>query len=185
MRWCARPPWYSAPAGFTYRLVLGVILFVAMFAAFLFASGWGSRPRDEELTPIEDDDTPFAEEDDRSSVQLAGCFHSLMSTKARLAWLFATAYRSLVASAPQPRTLSFERQEPNLGGRPRRLWRHQDEEELEDEEKTRKTKPPPAPRAEGSTSCCRAQIRQVRTAFGLGPDGAQGVGSSAAQQGRA
>src|SRR6266436_5559630 len=44
------------PAGFIYRLVLGVILFGAMTAAFLFASGWGSQPRDdEELTPIEDD----------------------------------------------------------------------------------------------------------------------------------
>ena len=51
------------PAGFIYRLVLGIILFAAMCAAFLFASGWGSRPRDEELTPIEDDDTPFEEEE--------------------------------------------------------------------------------------------------------------------------
>ena len=33
------------PAGFTYRLVLGIILFAAMCAAFLFASGWGSRPQ--------------------------------------------------------------------------------------------------------------------------------------------
>src|SRR6476646_4280800 len=51
------------PAGLIYRLVLGTILFVAMCAAFLFASGWGSRPReDEELTPIEDDEEPFVEE---------------------------------------------------------------------------------------------------------------------------
>jgi len=51
------------PAGFIYRLVLGVILFAAMCATLLFASGWGSRPRDEEgLTPIEDDDAPFEEE---------------------------------------------------------------------------------------------------------------------------
>src|SRR3954469_3069643 len=105
------------PAGFTYRLVLGIILFASMCAAFLFASGWGSRPRDEELTPIEDDDTPFAEEDDRSSVSLGWVFHALMSTKARLAWLFGTAHRSLAASAPQPRTSSFERQEPSLSGR--------------------------------------------------------------------
>src|SRR3989441_7850734 len=47
------------PAGFVYRLVLGVILFGAMMAAFLFASGWGSPPRGEELTPIEDGDAPF------------------------------------------------------------------------------------------------------------------------------
>ena len=58
------------PAGFIYRLVLGIILFAAMCATFLFASGWGSRPRDEELTPIEDDDTPFVEEE-RSQLGLA------------------------------------------------------------------------------------------------------------------
>src|SRR6267154_30687 len=49
-------------AGFVYRLVLGIILFAAMSATFLLACGWGSRPQDEELTPIEDDDAPFEEE---------------------------------------------------------------------------------------------------------------------------
>ena len=59
------------PPGFIYRLVLGMILFAAMCATFLFASGWGSRPRDdEELTPIEDDDAPF-EEERRSQLGLA------------------------------------------------------------------------------------------------------------------
>jgi S-DNA-T family DNA segregation ATPase FtsK/SpoIIIE len=38
-----------------------------------------------------------------------------MSAKARLGWLLTTAYRSLVASAPAPRTGAFERQEPSLG----------------------------------------------------------------------
>jgi len=102
------------PAGFTYRLVLGIILFVAMCVAFLFASGWGSRPRAEELTPIEDDDTPFEEEGDRSSVSLGWVYHALMSAKARLAWLMSAAYRSLVSSSPPPRRASFERQEPSL-----------------------------------------------------------------------
>jgi DNA segregation ATPase FtsK/SpoIIIE, S-DNA-T family len=129
------------PAGFIYRLVLGVILFVAMCAAFLFASGWGSRPRDdEELTPIEDDDTPFEEERDRSSVSLGWVFHAIMSAKARLGWLMSTAYRSLVASAPQPRTLSFERQEPSLSGRaappiaPEAHEGYEDEPEEDEEE---------------------------------------------------
>src|SRR6266705_4712503 len=73
------------PAGFIYRLVLGLILFAAMLAAFLFASGWGSRPRDdEELTSIEDDDAPFVEEEDRSSVSLGWAYHALMSAKVRL-----------------------------------------------------------------------------------------------------
>src|SRR6185295_11353456 len=49
--------------GFIYRLVLGVILCVAMLAAFLFACGLGAKERDEELTPIVDEDEPFVEDD--------------------------------------------------------------------------------------------------------------------------
>src|SRR4029077_11988306 len=105
------------PPGFIYRLVLGVILFAAMCVCFLFASGWGSRARDEELTPIEDDDAPFVEEDDPSSVSLGWVFHAAMSAKARLGWLLSTAYRSLVSSAPQPGASAFERQEPSISGR--------------------------------------------------------------------
>jgi DNA segregation ATPase FtsK/SpoIIIE, S-DNA-T family len=139
------------PAGFIYRLVLGVILFAAMCATFLFASGWGSRPRDdEELTPIEDDDAPFEEEKDRSSVSLGWVFHALMSAKARLGWLIGTAYRSLVASAPQPRTLSFERQEPNLSGRtapPIAPQVHDDyEDEVEDDDEEEEAPAARAPR---------------------------------------
>jgi S-DNA-T family DNA segregation ATPase FtsK/SpoIIIE len=106
------------PPGFLYRLVLGIVFFVSTAATFLIASGAGSRALDEELTPIEDDDAPFAEqEDDHGSVSLGWMFHAAMSAKARLAWLLGKAYRSLVASSTQPRGLSFERQEPNLGGR--------------------------------------------------------------------
>src|SRR4030081_3202315 len=36
------------PAGFVHRLVLGLLLFGALVVCFLFASGWGSRPREEE-----------------------------------------------------------------------------------------------------------------------------------------
>src|SRR6266436_857175 len=52
------------PPGFVYRLVLGVILLAALIATFLIVSGVGSRPEEEELTPIADDDAPFVEEDD-------------------------------------------------------------------------------------------------------------------------
>src|SRR5215831_20805391 len=76
------------PAGAIYRLVLGAILFVAMAATFLIACGLGAREHDEELTPIEDDDAPFEEEEeDRGSVSLGWLFHALMSTKARVVWL--------------------------------------------------------------------------------------------------
>ncbi|MBV9457758.1 MAG: DNA translocase FtsK 4TM domain-containing protein, partial [Bradyrhizobium sp.] len=107
------------PPGVTYRLVLGLILFVAMAATFVIAAGIGSRPQEEDVSAIEDDDAPFEEEDeeDGGSVSLGWIFHALMSAKARVVWFFATAYRSLVSSGSRPRALSFDRQEPNLGGR--------------------------------------------------------------------
>src|SRR3979490_3019580 len=122
------------PPGLVYRLVLGVILFAAMVATLLIACGLGSRPQEEELTPIEDDDAPFVEEDERSSVSLGWVFHAAMSAKARLWRLLSLAYSSLVASAPQPRTSSFERQEPNLGGRAAPALAPQAEEDFDDEE---------------------------------------------------
>jgi DNA segregation ATPase FtsK/SpoIIIE, S-DNA-T family len=105
------------PPGFIYRLLLGTILFVAMVATFLIAGGIGSRAQDDKEGEIEDEEAPFEEEeeDDGGSVSLGWAFHALMSAKARLGWLLTTAYRSLVASAPAPRTGAFERQEPSLG----------------------------------------------------------------------
>src|SRR5712672_1477132 len=105
------------PPGIVYRLVLGIVLLAAGIATFLFASGMGSRPREDELTTVEDDDAPFTEEDDGGSVSLGWAFHALMSAKARLWRMLALAYSSLVASTPPPRRFSFERQEPSLGGR--------------------------------------------------------------------
>jgi DNA segregation ATPase FtsK/SpoIIIE, S-DNA-T family len=122
------------PPGFIYRLVLGILLFAAMTVTFLFACGWGSRAREEELTPIEDDDEPFAEdEEDRGSVSLGWLFHAAMSAKARLGWLLTTAYRSLVSSAPRPRAAGFERQEPSLGGRAAPSVVPETSEEFDDE----------------------------------------------------
>jgi S-DNA-T family DNA segregation ATPase FtsK/SpoIIIE len=144
------------PAGFTYRLVLGIILFAAMCAAFLFACGLGSRPKEEELTPIEDDDTPFVEEEDRSSVSLGWVYHALMSAKARIGWLLSAAYRSLVSSSTPSRSAAFERQEPSLSGRaapklaPQQEELEDEEEEEEDEEEEEEEAPrarkKPAPR---------------------------------------
>ncbi|MFN5717895.1 MAG: DNA translocase FtsK, partial [Bradyrhizobium sp.] len=126
------------PPGFIYRVVLGLILFVAMAACFLFACGWGAKEQDDELTPISDDDEPFVEEDDndRSSVSLGWLFHAAMSAKARLGWLFTTAYKSLVSSGSQGRSAAFERQEPNIGGgraAPSIAPAHDDHDEDEDE----------------------------------------------------
>src|ERR1700731_1723389 len=44
------------PPGTVYRLGLGFILFATMVVTLLIAGGFGARPREEELTPIEDDD---------------------------------------------------------------------------------------------------------------------------------
>src|SRR6202158_247337 len=98
------------PSGIVYRLVLGFILFAAMVATFLIASGMGSRPQEEESTSIEDDDAPFAEEDDGGSVSLGWAFHAAMSAKARLWRLLTLAYSWLVAGAPAARPSLVVRQ---------------------------------------------------------------------------
>jgi len=122
------------PPGFVYNLALGIALGAATVATFLIASGMGSRPQEEEFTPIEDDEEFFAEEDDGGSISLGWAVHALMSTKARLMWLLATAYRSLVASAPQPRASSFERQEPSLDGRRAPSISPESDEDFDDED---------------------------------------------------
>jgi S-DNA-T family DNA segregation ATPase FtsK/SpoIIIE len=120
------------PPGFTYRLVLGIILGAAMTAAFLVAIGIGSQPQDEDVTAIEDDDAPFAaDEEDDKSVKLGWAFHAVMSTKARLVWLLRAAYRALVSSGTQPRLSAAERHEPSLASRPSLAPRS--DEEMEDE----------------------------------------------------
>src|SRR5207248_4838910 len=48
------------PAGFTYRLVLGIILFAALVPTFLIASGMRSRLEEEDAPVVADDDAPLA-----------------------------------------------------------------------------------------------------------------------------
>src|ERR1700675_1603338 len=88
------------PPGIVYRFVLGVILFAAAVATLLIAGGLGSRPQEDELTPIADDDAPFEEEEDDGSVSLGWAFHAAMSAKARLWRFLSLTYSWLVASAP-------------------------------------------------------------------------------------
>ncbi|HTE99339.1 MAG TPA: DNA translocase FtsK 4TM domain-containing protein, partial [Bradyrhizobium sp.] len=121
------------PPGIVYRLVLGIILFAAAVATFLIAGGLGSRPQEDELTPIADDDAPFVEEDDDGSVPLGWAFHAVMSAKARVWRMLVRAYSWLVSSTPPPRT-SFERHEPNLGGRAAPSLAPQGEDDLDDED---------------------------------------------------
>src|SRR6266446_982100 len=152
------------PPGIIYRLVLGILLLAAGIATFLFASGMGSRPREDELATVEDDDTPFTEEDDGGSVSLGWAFHAAMSAKARLWRMLALAYSSLVASAPPPRSFSFERQEPSLGGRASLDSRAEEDFDGEDDEDEI-----PATRAPRKKPAVRAPSRRSSEKFDLPP----------------
>jgi S-DNA-T family DNA segregation ATPase FtsK/SpoIIIE len=157
------------PPGFVYRLVLGTILFVAGVAAFLFASGMGSRPQEDDLTAIEDDDTPFEEDEDGGSVSLGWAFHAAMSAKARLWRLLTLAYGSLVSSAATPRPLSFERLEPSLGGRAAPSLAPETEEDLDDEQDEEEEEETPAARAPRKKAAARASSRKSSDRFELPP----------------
>ena len=134
------------PPGFLYRLVLGIMLGVAMVATFLIACGFGSRPQVEEETPIEDDDTPFEQEDDGGSVSLGWVFHAVMSAKARLGRLIVATYRRLVSSGPAKGATAFERHEPNLGGHSAPSLSPEADKDFEDEEEDDEEEAAPAPR---------------------------------------
>ena len=155
------------PPGILYRLVLGIVLFAAMIATFLIAGGLGSRPQEDELTEIEDDDAPFVEEDDGGSVSLGWAFHAVMSAKARLWRLLTLAYGWLVASAPASRAVSFERQEPNLGGRETPSLAPQAEEDFEDDDVDEEV--PASPRAPRKKAAARAPSRKSSDKFELPP----------------
>jgi DNA segregation ATPase FtsK/SpoIIIE, S-DNA-T family len=151
------------PPGFLYRLMLGSILLAAGIGTFLIASGYGSRQADEAVE-IDDDDAPADEEEDGASVSLGWAFHAVMSAKARLWRLLMLAYGWLVASAPAPR--SFERQEPQLGGRSPASSTPEDDEEVDDEEEEDDE---PAARAPRKKAAPRAPARKSSDRFELPP----------------
>jgi S-DNA-T family DNA segregation ATPase FtsK/SpoIIIE len=156
------------PPSTVYRLVLGCILFAAMIATLLVAGGFGSRPKEEELTPIEDDDAPFVEEDDRSSAVLGWIAHAAMSTKARLGRLLALAYKSLVSSAPTSRASAFDRQEPSLNtGRAAPSLAPQADEDFDDEIDEDDGEETPAARAPRKKAAPRASLRKSSDKFEL------------------
>jgi S-DNA-T family DNA segregation ATPase FtsK/SpoIIIE len=156
------------PPSTVYRLVLGFVLFAAMMATLLVAGGFGSRPKEEELTPIEDDDAPFVEEDDRSSAVLGWIAHAAMSTKARLGRLLALAYKSLVSSAPTSRASAFDRQEPSLSaGRTAPSLAPQAEEDFDDEIDESDDEEAPAARAPRKKAAPRAPTRKSSDKFEL------------------
>jgi len=149
------------PPGFIYRLVFGIILFSATVVTLTIASGFGAQEADDEDVAVEED-APFEDdEDDRGSVSLGWMFHALMSAKARLTWLLVRLYRLLVSSETQPR-LSFQRQEPNLGGRaapsiaPDADGDDHEDEEIEDDEEEEEA-PRPRKKAAPRTTARKAE----------------------------
>jgi S-DNA-T family DNA segregation ATPase FtsK/SpoIIIE len=153
------------PPGFVYRLSLGFVLGAATIATFLIAGGMGSRPLDDELTPIEDDDAPFVEEDEDASVSLGWAFHAAMSAKARLLRLLSLAYGSLVASTPVPRASSFDRHEPSLDGRGGPSLAPQAEEDFNDDDE----EDVPVARSPRKKAAPRAPARKSSDKFELPP----------------
>src|SRR3979409_2286772 len=82
--------WPHGGAGPLPARVGGAVLSCAVVGTSLIACGLGSRPQEDELTEIEDDDAQFVEgEDDRGSVSLGWAFHAVMSARARL-WRLLT-----------------------------------------------------------------------------------------------
>ena len=108
------------PPGIIYRLVLGIILFAAVVATFLFASGMGSRPQRRGTDDDRGRRRAVRRRRRRGSVSLGWAFHAVDERQGAAVagcwpWPIARWWRA----RRQPRTLSFERQEPNLGGRAR------------------------------------------------------------------
>ncbi|HEY3891258.1 MAG TPA: DNA translocase FtsK [Bradyrhizobium sp.] len=155
------------PPGLFYRIALGLMLGALTVATFLIAGGLGSRPQHDELTPIEDDDTPFVEADDDGSVSLGWAFHAAMSAKARLWRVLTLAYRWLVASGPAPRASLFERQEPTLDGRTASSLAPHAGEDYDDEEVDEDEEEAPATRAPRKKAAARAPARKSSEKFEL------------------
>ncbi len=146
------------PPGFLYSLGLGILLGVATLATFFVASGIGSLQQEEDSSAVEDDDDEVLDEEDGGSISLGWAVHALMSMKARLAWLLGAAYRWLVSSAPAQRASSFDRHEPNLGGRAAPSLAPQDEDEQDDEDE--EDEEAPAARAPRKKAASKSPARR-------------------------
>jgi DNA segregation ATPase FtsK/SpoIIIE, S-DNA-T family len=152
------------PPGFLYNLGIGTILGAVTLATFLVASGIGSHPREEDLTPIEEDDDELLE-DDSGSISLGWAVHALMSTKARLSWFLNATYRSLVGSATPQRAPAFERQEPSLDSRSAPAlapkFEEDDEEDGDEEAPARAPRKKAAPRVAARKSSDKFELPSV------------------------
>ena len=138
-----------------------------MIATFLIASGMGSR-RAKTETDADRGRRRAVRGRRRSRLGLAGlgCFMPLMSAKARL-WLVADLGLSLAGGErAAAATASFERQEPNLGGRAGPSLAPQAEEEF-DEDEDEDEEEEPAARAPRKKAAPRAPARKSSDKFEL------------------
>ena len=138
------------PPGFMYRMALGVILFVAMLAAFVFASGAGSQEKFAEHSAIIDYDEDFdLEDDDQGSLTLGWIAHAAMSAKARAGRMFSSLFTMLLGRGEAGPVRSFDRLEPNLGqGRRAPSLVPRDEMDFDSEEEDDEPTPRTRKRAE-------------------------------------
>ena len=146
------PAMVFGPPGFIYRSVLGLILFAAMIASFVFACGAGAKEKIVERIrpPMIDDENESEDEDDRSSISLGWIAHTAISMKGRMARALSALFAMMVGRTETRPTASFERMEPQLGGRrapslvPQDEYEEEEEEEAEEEEEEEEE---PAPRS--------------------------------------
>jgi S-DNA-T family DNA segregation ATPase FtsK/SpoIIIE len=105
------------PPGAIYRIALGLVLFTAMLAAFVFASGAGSQEKVVERArpPMLDDDAAD-DDDDRGSISLGWIVHTAMSAKVRIMRVLAAAFAMLLGRGDSAPARRFDRMEPMLGG---------------------------------------------------------------------
>lgn len=150
------------PPGAIYRGILGLLLFATMIAALVFACGAGAKEKVVERTrpPMMDEDSDSEdEENDRGSISLGWIVHTAMSAKVRVMRTLSAVFAMLVGRTESKRTASFERMEPNLGGRrraPSLVPQSEDEDEYEEEEDEEEEEEPaaraPRKRAEPKSS---------------------------------
>jgi len=134
------------PPGAIYRIVLGLVLFAAMLAAFVFASGAGSQEKvvARERPPMLDDDASD-DDDDRGAISLGWITHAAMSARARAGRVLSSAFVMLLGRGESAPARRFDRMEPVLGSERRSpSLVPQAEEDFEDEEEEEEEEAPVA-----------------------------------------
>jgi S-DNA-T family DNA segregation ATPase FtsK/SpoIIIE len=126
--------------GFFARLVLGLVFGLTTVAAFLIASGAGSREKavedyfEEEEDEEEEEETETVERESRILMTLGLMSHAMLSLRARVGLFFSSLFQRLIEGRAAPRPPAFDRREPNLGSAGPSIVPTNSDEETKDEE---------------------------------------------------